>query len=571
MKNKIVAMLLALVLAFSCSAVVYAEDEITVTASENVVLYVNGEKAEGKVTVTENDALMFVDEEALVIKTDYGYYLPGEAFNVAETVDFSTACPVYSTGLAMVDGAQVRVGNVELGEDGKIDAQSDSGLRFIATANYNETLVSDDNVVFGIKVQAESSDSVVYIEAEKFQNEDDTVFSAAITNLGINNYNRKYTAMTYAIVTLANGEEVEFNTGEVSRSVYQVSVGIMKNSSSEADDNLPYTVDEAVKNVLNAYINETGIRLVYKSDGSMSASDVYTGDVFFDVEYSSNDDGSTSVVITPLGATDGFVNQVEIASWWKEYVRINNSNTAVQWYIRDAEINDGVLTFTFKIPDYKFNQEDNVMVVASVSESAITGYKAGVLEEYSLSDNVDVWGLSNDIDDVVPGAVVLLGTTEDGTCGGIELLATLGIPVNPELFESNFGVYSPVDGSSKYKNVVTEMYSKSSIKITCQSLPDKTKTKYTFESASSMCYRVGIAMDGETPVVTVTGSSITTYPSVFENTANYHNYLYLRYNSQTGKVKECVFYCVPKDLDFTGDGEYSDIFSLNDGYRVIIE
>ena len=85
-----------------------------------------------------------------------------------------------------------------------------------------------------------------------------------------------------------------------------------------------------------------------------------------------------------------------------------------------------------------------------------------------------------------------------------------------------------------------------------------------------MCYRVGIAMDGNTPVVTATGKKVSTSPSIFENTATHHNYLYLRYNSETGRVKECVYYCVPKDIDFSGDGEYSDIFSLDD-YVVVIE
>ena len=170
----------------------------------------------------------------------------------------------------------------------------------------------------------------------------------------------------------------------------------------------------------------------------------------------------------------------------------------------------------------------------------------------------------------MPGCVILTAENQAGDVAAIELLASLGLPINPAAYEADFGVYDASDGSSKYKNVVTEMYSKSGSKVTCHNLPDTTKTTYKFESSSSMCYRVGIAMNGEKPVITATGSKISTYPSIFESTAEYHNYLYLRYNSETGKVKECVFYCVPKELDFTGGGEYSDIFSLDD-YVVIIK
>ena len=217
----------------------------------------------------------------------------------------------------------------------------------------------------------------------------------------------------------------------------------------------------------------------------------------------------------------------------------------------------------YDFSDYSFNQEDNVMIVSGISETSITGFKAGVETTYDLTDTVTVVGLSDKFEDVVPGSVVLIGTNKQGNCAAIELLASLELPVNPEGFEEDFGVHDASDGSTKYKNVVTEMYSKSSNKLTTYNLPDTTKTVYTFESVNSMCYRVGIAMSGETPVITATGNKISTYPSIFEDTSKYHNYLYLRYNSETGKVKECVFYCVPKDFDPTGgDDEYSPIFGL---------
>lgn len=568
MRKRIILIALALLILSALPAA--AENEFTVITGDKTVLYVNGTEAKGEVSVAADDKLMFVDANALVIQTNSGCYLPNTEFTLSESADFAEAYPVYKTGLEIINGAQVRVGAIVLGEGEQLDATNDSGLRFIATANYTDTVIALPGVEFGIKICAEGSSNEVYIPAEKFQNKDKTVFSAAITNLSKNNYNRKYTARAYAKVVPANGEEKEFTTGEVSRSIYQVSVGIMKRSSAEAESDLPYTIDDAVKNVLNSYINQTGIRLIYKQDGSVSRSDAYTGDWFFDVGCTLNPNGSTSVVITPLGVETGFYNQVKLADWWKEYIRINNNNSVAKYYIRNAKIENNALMFDFKIPDYEFDCEDNVMVVSSVTENTIEGYKKGVLTQYSLTEYVDVVGLSNSIEDVVPGSVVLIGINKEGKCGGIELLASIGIPVNPDLFTNSFGVYESSDGNKKYENIVTEMYSKSGLKVTTQNLPDTAKTTYSFQSNSTECYRVSIAMDGDIPSVTVTGSRVSAYPSIFESTANYHNYLYMRYNSETGKVTECVFYCIPKNFDFTGDGEYSDIFSLG-GYRVIIE
>ena len=565
MKNRVVSILLALVMVFSLTAVASAEGDLTVKTGENVKLYVNEILVEGSVAISAEDELMFADDEALVIKTDYGYYLPNEVFTLSESADFTSAVAVCSTGLTLQNGAQVRVGGTELEEGAQLNAQADSGLRFIAAANYADTLIADENVAFGIKITAEGSDNQAYIQAEKFQNDDESVFSAAITNLSTANYNRNYTATTYALVTLANGDEVEFNNGEVTRSIYQVSVGLMKNSEPEENTTLPYTISDAVKNVLNAYINQTGIRLTYKNDGSMGASNAYNGDLFFDVTYSLNEDGSTNVTVTPLGADDAFANEVAIADWWKDYIRVNNANTAVMDYIKDAKVENNVLTFKFDIGketvEYTFNQEDNVMVVSTIGDDYIEGYKAGVLTRYNFASSVEVVGLSNSIADVVPGSVVLVGTTTAGECGGIELLASLGLPINGELFESKFGVYAASDGSTMYTNVVTEMYSKSSTKITCLNA-DETKTVYSFLT-KCMCYRVGIATEGDTTTVTVTGAKVTTSPSIFGKTSDYHNYMYLRYNTETSKVVECVYYCVPKDLDFSGDDEYSGIFSID--------
>ncbi|MGM9550722.1 MAG: hypothetical protein ACI3XA_00520 [Clostridia bacterium] len=228
-----------------------------------------------------------------------------------------------------------------------------------------------------------------------------------------------------------------------------------------------------------------------------------------------------------------------------------------------AYTSEGEKVPPYESTSYTFNQEDNVTVVSSISESELKGFKAGAEVTYPLAGNVTVLGLSNNIEDVVPGSVVLIATDQAGRCNAIELLASLGIPVNPENFEKSYGVHYPSDGSEKYRNIVTDMYSKSGSKLCTYILDEEgNKTYYSFESNASMCYRIGIAMDGSVPVITCTGNKISAYPSIFEKTTYYHNYLYLRYNAQTDRVKECVFYCVPKDFDPTkGDGEYSDIFS----------
>lgn len=577
--KKLISVILVFVMALSFATTIFATETYSVTVSEYINVWVNGKEITADTTVDGDDKVKLTvdDEEIKVVKLNDKYYPVGVYFTLSADADFASATPI-KLGLAMVDGAQVRVGNVELDSAGKLEQIADSGIRFIATADYADTIVADSNIEFGIKVTAEGSDESVYIKADKFQNEDKSVFTAAITNLSESNYNRKYTAVAYAIVPLHDQSEIELTTSSVTRSVYQVSVGILKNSSAEYDASLPYTVDDAVKEVLAAYVNQTGIRLTYSSDGSISArvsgKGAYTGDLYFNVTSSVESDGSTRVSITPLDETDGFFNAVTIPSWWKDYIRINNNNTVATKYISEEKLENGVLSFTFKVPtetaEYTFNQEDNVTIVSEVGKGYIKGIKAGEEVRYTLAETITVMGLAQTMDEVVPGSVILTGVNGEGDVSAIELLASLGLPVNPEGFEEDFGVYDAADGSTKYKNVVTEMYSKSGSKIVGQNLPDTTKTTYIFESSSSMCYRVGIAMSGDTPVITATGNKISKYPSIFESTAEYHNYLYLRYSSETGKVKECVYYCVPKDLDFTGGGEYSDIFSLDD-YVVIIE
>lgn len=226
----------------------------------------------------------------------------------------------------------------------------------------------------------------------------------------------------------------------------------------------------------------------------------------------------------------------------------------------------------YKANSYTFNQEDDVMIVSAVSETEIKGFKAGVETTYALTDDVAVLGLSDSFEDVVPGSVVLIGTDKSGKCAAVELLASLGLPVDREAFEADYGIYDAADASTKYKNIVDVMFSKSSSVMTLRALGGQ---KYIFKSNNIPCYRVGIAMDGDTPVITYTVKPVSEPKdtSVFANTATHYNYVYLRLNTEESRtlsgttydavVTQCVLYCVPKDFNpGKGDGEYSDIFNL---------
>ncbi len=574
--KKFVSLLLVVSMCLSLCVSVFAEEAYQITPSDLVKVFVNGKAVTQTTAVTATDKIKLTTElEGDVIYSQGKYYDINTVFYLNDDADFTDAVALFS-GLSMIEGAQVRVGNLQLENGGKINGDNDSGLRFLATANYTDTIILDANVEFGIKVIAEGSDIPVYVKADKFQNEDHTVFTAAITNLNESNYNRTYTACGYALVPLADNSVKEINTESVSRSIYQVSVGIMKNSSAEAEDNLPYTINEAVKNVLNAYISQTGIRLTYTADGSMAprvtGNGAYTGDLFFDVESTLNDNGGTDVVITPLNEADGFGNSVEIPVWWQEYLRINNNKSVINDYISNVKLEDGVVSFTFTLPDttaYTFNQEDNVTIVSEITSEYIKGFKAGEVVTYNLANTVTLLGLATTFTDIVPGSVILTGTNKNGDVAAIELLASLGMPVDPEVFEDSYGVYDAADGSTKYKNIVAKMSGKSAHILTCVVDNQETKVRYTFESIKTMCYRVGIAMSDGTPVISINSSGVYSTPNVFDDTSKYTHYVYLRYNSEKSKVVECVLYCVPKDLDFSGDGEYSDIFSLNDYYVVI--
>lgn len=224
---------------------------------------------------------------------------------------------------------------------------------------------------------------------------------------------------------------------------------------------------------------------------------------------------------------------------------------------------------------YTFDQDDDVMIVSAISEAEITGFKAGVQTTYLLTEDLAIVGLSDKFEDVVPGSVVLIGTDKAGNCAAIELLASIGLPVNEEAFKADYGVYDPADGSTKYKNVVNVVFSKSGSKITVGTAQDK--STYPGESNSLKCYRVGLTMDGETPVISCTEKLLsgTGDASPVKSTSEYNNYVYLRIDTEQSKtvnnttynglITQMIVYSIPKNYNFNPDPDdpWTKPFELN--------
>ncbi|MGM9551728.1 MAG: Ig-like domain-containing protein [Clostridia bacterium] len=298
--------------------------------------------------MTENDTVRFYSEnENIAAFTDYTKVYRVES-------DVRPVEGAYTTailGVSTVSGAQVRYGG-GVDETGKV--LSGNGLRFIGKVDRNDSLVNVEGAEYGIKITAQESDVAVYIKAEKFQNEEDGIFTVALTDLKENNYNRNFTTTPYVKV---DGQEFTGNDS-VTRSIYKVAAGLLKNGVTASDNgedaNDDYSMqNKALINVLQAYVNQVGIRLTLKSDGTVSARETgagaYTGDIFFNVESVKNDDGTYLITVTP---DENFNTKVEIKpNWWTEYVRINNNNSVVKNNISDVTIDEnGVLTFTFTTP-----------------------------------------------------------------------------------------------------------------------------------------------------------------------------------------------------------------------------
>ncbi len=313
----------------------------------------------GATKVTKDGSLMSAPEDGVTIVDDSAVKMYTES---TTAVAFTNGTKVYkvtdgvteaiapeeggyypaSVGINSIDGAQVRIGS-GVDENGKVG--DGSGLRFITQLDRSDSLATVEGATYGVKITAEgSSAEAVDIPAEKWQSTD--VFTTAVTNLATTNYNRNFTATPYITV---DGQT--FEGTPVTRSIYKVAAGILingytkDNATGEDKTGTVYELTDVLVDVLNAYVNQTGVRLTLASDGTITArtegTGAYTGDLFFDVSRVDNGDGSYTVTVIPS-------ENAEIKAWWKEYVRINNNNSQVVNMITDDSISeDGTLTFTF--------------------------------------------------------------------------------------------------------------------------------------------------------------------------------------------------------------------------------
>ncbi len=296
-------------------------------------------------TLKEGDTVkMYSSAEGVVAFTD------GEKVYAVEngkTAAFSPSDGEYApatAGVEMVDGAQVRVGEGVNEETGKVG--DGSGLRFITTVDYADSLASISGATFGVKITAEgSSAEAVDIPATLWQKKGE-VYTSAITNLAEGNFNREFTATAYVTV---DGQT--FTGNSVTRSVYQVARGLLAKgfdgSYGENDDpNGNYDeMSEELLAVLNAYVNQTGIRLGFSTEGLSEytgENGAYSGDgAFFEVSEASVSGTTYKVKLTPVGKA---VINTNIAT---EYVRINNNNSKIKTLVTVTDNKDGTYILTF--------------------------------------------------------------------------------------------------------------------------------------------------------------------------------------------------------------------------------
>jgi len=268
-------------------------------------------------------------------------------FTTEITADTTIYAKWQALGVKIVDGANVRIAE-GTGDDGKIEEKlGGSGLRFQASVTYDDTLAGQTAAVPGIliypadvaisdadlKAGTYAGNNVVYVDASKWQAES-SVFTVALTNLAESNYNRTFVAKPYVKLDGTYYTDAQ----SVERSIYQVAAGLLT-GETEVTSGL---------DVLNAYVNQVGIRLTASKDESGNAtftvSNVYTGEEFFTVdtaEVTADENGAYTIKLTASG-------QAQFKTFWKEYVRINNNNSEVQKMLDDGEITSDGKTITIK-------------------------------------------------------------------------------------------------------------------------------------------------------------------------------------------------------------------------------
>ncbi len=263
------------------------------------------DNTDGTYSLPENTVGYYIDDTFV----DAGKYAV-EGGEVITTVDFN---------VTMLTGAQVRYGG-GLDENGKV--YSGNGLRFLAQVDRS----GFDAEGYGMKITAEGSTVETLVDAKKWQ--DDTTFSVALTDMAESNYIRKFTATPFVKVKCDNGtEKTIYGTQTVTRSIYQVAAGLLKDETQTA---------YGLSDVLNAYANQTGIRLVVK-DGELKANTSYTTngayrlteeELHFEVSDAEYDAAGNkySVILTALGNAEIITDN----DFWYDYIRINNNNSLIK-------------------------------------------------------------------------------------------------------------------------------------------------------------------------------------------------------------------------------------------------
>ena len=304
---------------------------------------------EGTMTLGENGTLPENVIGYQVLRGDEILFVPAGTLAVSDG-DVITTTPI---NVSMVTGAQVRYGG-GLDEEGKVS--TGNGLRFIAQVD--RSYIGEEVTEYGMKITAQDSSQSIEVPATKWQDGDSkTVFTVALTDLATSNYNRAFTAIPYVNVKYTDGStNTIYATEGITRSIYQVAAGLLKNTSNTIDgnDDSYDTSDYGLYDVLNAYVNMVGIRLTLTSSGAVTArtegTGAYTGDVFFSVTSEKKADNVYTITVTPL--TENFENKVTIMSYWSEFIRINNNNSVVKQQISNSVItSDGSVTFDFTVPE----------------------------------------------------------------------------------------------------------------------------------------------------------------------------------------------------------------------------
>ncbi len=321
-----------------------------VVTTTGVALSKNGSNVGTSATVTADDTLKYCSDKDVYVENTAANTKEVKAGNAevgaTEAANLTTVA-LDSFGIDLVDGAQVRVGTAVLDDGKKIADQKDSGIRFIGTITSAEDSYYANADEFGIAVAPKGADfetKAVKIKATNLQ--DAATFTAAITNLKRENYNRVFVAKPYVVI----GGNTYYDTmttpttTTVERSIYQVASGLLT-----ADGALDDTASEYMVNVLNAYVNMTGARLTWNAESGIAAAEYANGaPVFFTVTATSEAvDGATKYTAT-LTAN----GKAKFFDYWNEFYRVNNSHAGFESAVKPETVMnpDGSVTLTFEIP-----------------------------------------------------------------------------------------------------------------------------------------------------------------------------------------------------------------------------